>query len=47
MGELVKVICMSLEKLADRSAALTPMLAVIAVIVALVVLGLVVIKGGH
>lgn len=47
MSELVKVIAESLDKLADKSATLTPMLAVVAVIVALVVLGLVVVKGGH
>ena len=47
MSELVKVIAESLDKLAEKASTLTPMLAVIAVIVALVVLGLVVVKGGH
>jgi hypothetical protein len=47
MSELVKVIAESLDRLADKSATLTPMLAVIGVIIALVVLGLVVAKGGR
>jgi hypothetical protein len=47
MSELVKVIAESLDRLADKSATLAPMLAVIGVIIALVVLGLVVAKGGR
>ncbi|AJX15297.1 hypothetical protein [Burkholderia ubonensis] len=47
MSELVKTIAESLEKLADKSSMLTPMLQVIAVIIALIVIGIMVTRGGH
>ncbi|WP_186159526.1 hypothetical protein [Burkholderia gladioli] len=47
MSELIKTIAESLEFLADKSAALTPLLQIIAIIIALVVIGLMVTHGGR
>jgi hypothetical protein len=47
MSELIKTIAESLELLADKSAALTPLLQIIAIIIALVVIGLMVTHGSR
>lgn len=45
MSELIKTIAESLDLLADKSAALMPLLQIIAIIIALVVIGLTVTHG--
>jgi hypothetical protein len=47
MSELIKTIAESLDLLAGKSAALTPLLQIIAIIIALVVIGLMVTHGGR
>jgi hypothetical protein len=47
MSETIKTIVDCLEKLADKAAVLTPLLQVIAVILALAVIAMMVMRGGH